>query len=139
MSWVETAKVAVEEIRKKRETTEAVHEAEELIRDCEKSEIGEIRSGHMDGSTRLYRDRGWVQIFSGYLNKSIYLVKDETVKVPDPTILKYTQQEVESLRDLNIDEIKTLCSAKEIFFGVITNKGTPWDRATAGTWRAKIN
>jgi len=119
MSWVETAKVAVEEIRKKRETTEAVHEAEELIRDCEKSEI---RSGHMDGSTRLYRDRGWVQIFSGYLNKSIYLVKDETVKVPDPTILKYTQQEVESLRDLNIDEIKTLCSAKEIFFGVITKQ-----------------
>ena len=122
MSWVETAKVAVEEIRKKRETTEAVHEAEELIRDCEKSEIGEIRSGHMDDSTRLYRDRGWVQIFSGYLNKSIYLVKDETVKVPDPTILKYTQQEVESLRDLNIDEIKTLCSAKEIFFGVITKQ-----------------
>ena len=70
MSWVETAKVAVKEIRKKRETTEAVHEAEELIRDCEKSEIGEIRSGHMDDSTRLYRDRGWVQIFSGYLNKS---------------------------------------------------------------------
>ena len=120
MSWVETAKVAVEEIRKKRETTEAVHEAEELIRDCEKSEIGEIRSGHMDDSTRLYRDRGWVQIFSGYLNKSIYLVKDETVKVPDPTILKYTQHEIEALKDFSWDEIKTLCSAKEIFSGAIS-------------------
>ena len=117
MSWVETAKVAVKEIRKKRETTEAVHEAEELIRDCEKSEI---RSGHMDDSTRLYRDRGWVQIFSGYLNKSIYLVKDETVKVPDPTILKYTQHEIEALKDFSWDEIKTLCSAKEIFSGAIS-------------------
>ena len=76
----------------------------------------------MDDSTRLYRDRGWVQIFSGYLNQSVYLVKDETVEVPDPSILKYTQDEIEALRDLSIDELKTLCSAKEIFFGAITKQ-----------------
>ena len=115
MSWVETARNAVEEIKRNREN-------EDLVEDLIKSALSEKTTGSTTEVSHIYKKQGWIKIFSGYLNKSIYLVKDETVKVPDPTILKYTQQEVESLRDLSIDEIKTLCSAKEIFFGVITKQ-----------------
>ena len=115
MSWVETARNAVEEIKRNREN-------EDLVEDFVKSAISEKMTDSTTEASHIYKKQGWVRIFSGYLNKSIYLVKDETVKVPDPSILKYTQHEVESLRDLSIDELKTLCSAKEIFFGAITKQ-----------------
>ncbi len=78
------------------------------------------RSIHIEEATRLYQKRGWVQIFSGYLNQSIYLVKNKSTRVPDPSIIKYSQEEIESLNGLTLDEIKTLCSAKEIFSGAIS-------------------
>jgi len=115
MSWVETARNAVEEIKRNREN-------EDLVEDFVKSAISEKMTDSTTEASHIYKKQGWIRIFSGYLNKSIYLVKDETVKVPDPSILKYTQHEVESLRDLSIDELKTLCSAKEIFFGAITKQ-----------------
>ena len=115
MSWVETARNAVEEIKRNREN-------EDLVEDFVKSAISEKMTGSITEASHIYKKQGWVRIFSGYLNKSIYLVKDETVKVPDPSILKYTQHEIEALRDLSIDELKTLCYAKEIFFGAITKQ-----------------
>ena len=77
------------------------------------------RSIHIEEATRLYQKRGWIQIFSGYLNQSIYLVKNKSTRVPDPSIIKYSQEEIESLNGLTLDEIKTLHEAKMIFKGEI--------------------
>ena len=77
------------------------------------------RSIHITEATRLYQKRGWIQIFSGYLNQSIYLVKNKSTRVPDPSIIKYSQEEIESLNDLTLDELKTLHEAKQLFKGTI--------------------
>ncbi len=121
MSWIETARITTKEIKEKREVTLVVHEAEALAQtiDCEKSELSEKRSIHIEEATRLYQKRGWIQIFSGYLNQSIYLVKNKSTRVPDPSIIKYSQEEIESLNDLTLDEIKTLHEAKQLFKGTI--------------------
>ena len=75
MSWIETARITTKEIKEKREGTLVVQEAEALAQtiDCEKSELSEKRSIHIEEATRLYQKRGWIQIFSGYLNQSIFL------------------------------------------------------------------
>ena len=121
MSWIETARITTKEIKEKREGTLVVQEAEALAQtiDCEKSELSEKRSIHIEEATRLYQKRGWIQIFSGYLNQSIYLVKNKSTRVPDPSIIKYSQEEIESLNDLTLDEIKTLHEAKQLFKGTI--------------------
>ena len=77
------------------------------------------RSIHIEEATRLYQKRGWIQIFSGYLNQSVYLVKNKSTRVPDPSIPKYTKEETEALRGLTLDELKTLHEAKVIFKGEI--------------------
>jgi len=74
---------------------------------------------HLEEAARLYQERGWLQIFSAHLNQSIYLIRDQAVKVPDPSIPRYTQEETEALRDLTLDELKTLHEAKLIFNGTI--------------------
>ena len=121
MSWIETARITTKEIKEKREGTLVVQEAEALAQtiDCEKSELSEKRSIHITEATRLYQKRGWVQIFSGYLNQSIYLVKNKSTKIPDPSIPRYTKEETEALRGLTLDELKTLHEAKVIFKGEI--------------------
>ncbi len=121
MSWIETARITTKEIKEKREGTLVVQEAEALAQtiDCEKSELSEKRSIHITEATRLYQKRGWVQIFSGYLNQSIYLVKNKSIKIPDPSIPRYTKEETEALRGLTLDELKTLHEAKVIFKGEI--------------------
>ena len=74
---------------------------------------------HLEEAVYLYRERGWFQIFSGYLNQSVYLVKNKSIKVPDPSIPRYTKEETEALRGLTLDELKTLHEAKVIFKGEI--------------------
>ena len=121
MSWIETARITTKEIKEKREGTLVVQAAEALAQtiDCEKSELSEKRSIHITEATRLYQKRGWVQIFSGYLNQSVYLVKNKSIKIPDPLIPRYTKEETEALRGLTLDELKTLHEAKMIFKGEI--------------------
>mgnify|MGYP004006795729 CR=1 FL=1 len=77
------------------------------------------RGKSIQEATRLYRKRGWVQIFSGHLNQSIYLVRNKWVIVPDPALSKYTQDEIESLKGLSWEEAQTLHKAKVIFKGEI--------------------
>jgi len=124
MGWVETARLTVEEIKKKREVTMAVIEAEELVHvaDCERSELSEKRSAHINEAIRLFRGKGWVKIFSGYLDCSIYLTRNKFIKVPDPSLSKYTQAEVKALKSLSLDELKTLHKAKVLFGGTIHEK-----------------
>ena len=117
MNWIETARITTKEIKEKREVTLVVHEAEALAQtiDCEKSELSEKRSIHIEEATRLYQKQGLVQIFSGYLNQSVYLVKNKLIRVPDLSIPRYTKKETEALRGLTLDELKTLHEAKVIF------------------------
>jgi hypothetical protein len=77
------------------------------------------RGKSIQEATRLYRKRGWVQIFSGHLNQSIYLVKNNRVKVPDLTLSKYTRNEIEALKGLSWEETRTLHEAKILFNGEI--------------------
>ena len=77
------------------------------------------RGKSIQEATRLYRKRGWVQIFSGHLNQSIYLVRNKWVIVPDPALSKYTQDEIESLKGLSWEEAQTLHKAKVLFNGEI--------------------
>jgi len=121
MGWIETARITTKEIKEKREGTLVVQEAGALAQtiDCEKSELSEKRSIHIEEATRLYQKRGWIQIFSGYLNQSVYFVKNKLTRVPDPSIPKYTKEETEALRGLTLDELKTLHEAKVIFKGEI--------------------
>ena len=123
MSWIETARITTKEIKEKREGTLVVQEAEALAQtiDCEKSELSEKRSIHIEEATRLYQKRGWIQIFSGYLNQSIYLVKNKATRVPDPSFPRYTKEETEALRGLALDELKTLHEAKQLFKGTIND------------------
>jgi hypothetical protein len=55
---------------------------------------------HIEEAVRLYRERGWVQIRSTYLNESIYLVKHKSTQIPDPSLPKYAQTEVDTLREV---------------------------------------
>ena len=74
---------------------------------------------HLEEAVHLYQKRGWIQIFSGYLNQSVSLVKNKSTRVPDLSIPKYTKEETEALRGLTLDELKTLHEAKVIFKGEI--------------------
>ena len=80
------------------------------------------RGKSIDEAAKLFKERGWIQIFSCHLNQSIYLVKNDQVKVPDPSITKYTQVEIEALKGLNLEELMTLHEAKRIFEGAIHEK-----------------
>jgi hypothetical protein len=75
---------------------------------------------HLDEATRFFNKRGWIQIFSGYLNTNLYLVRNNQIKIPDPSLHKYTEKEVMKLHGLTLDELKTLHEAKVIFKGTIS-------------------
>ena len=70
-------------------------------------------------AAELFRKRGWIQIWSGYLKEHIYLVRGEKVKVPDKTVSKYTQIEIEALVNLSFEEMQTLHEAKCLLQGTI--------------------
>jgi hypothetical protein len=71
---------------------------------------------------KLYKNQGWIEIFSGYLNAKIYLIKHSQVKIPNDSIPTYLESEVEALSSLTKDELSTLHDAKCIFQGVISNE-----------------
>ena len=85
----------------------------------ERNELNERTALKLEEIVCRYRDRGWIQIYSGYLNRSVYFVKNKSTRVPDPSIPRYTKEETEALRGLTLDELKTLHDAKVIFNGEI--------------------
>jgi hypothetical protein len=84
---------------------------------CEKVVAGPIDKVK---ATELYKTRGWIEIFSTLLDTKIYLVRDDKVKTPDTGILRYAQSELDDLRDLSLEERKSMHEAKKIFGGVIS-------------------
>jgi hypothetical protein len=127
MSYIETARRIRVEIKKKREESKSsLHNFSISAKDglnskpsYEKNEFNEINPIYLEEATRLFQKRGWVQIWSGYLKQSIYLVKDKKIIVPDLTLSRYTQDEIESLKGLSWEETQTLHKAKVLFKGEI--------------------
>lgn len=78
-----------------------------------------VKTLRNDQAIEDYRKNGFIKIFSCFLNQSIYLVRNKSVSVPDPSIPRYTKEETEALRGLTLDELKTLHEAKVIFKGEI--------------------
>ena len=74
----------------------------------------------VEEAAHLYRERGWVMIYSTLLDTNIYLVRDDKVKTPDTGILRYAQSELDDLRGLSTDELKMMHEAKKAFGGVIS-------------------
>ena len=81
-----------------------------------------IKSSHLsvEEATKLFKERGWIQIWAEYLNQHIYLVREEEIEVPDGKIPRYILSEVNDLCGLTLDEIKILHEAKKAFGGVIS-------------------
>jgi len=127
MSYIETARRIRVEIEKKREESKSsLHNFSISAKDglnskpsYEKNEFNEIKPIHLEEATRLFQKRGWVQIWSGYLKQSIYLVKDKKIIVPDLTLSRYTQNEIDALKGLSWEETQTLHEAKILFNGEI--------------------
>ena len=68
-----------------------------------------------------YKRKGFIKIFSAYLGQSIYLAKDKRVakNLPDKELPIYLEDELKALKDLSLDELRTLHEAKMIFTGKI--------------------
>ena len=130
MNYIETARLIRAEIDKKREESKGflqnisipVKEGSNSKPSYEINELNEINPIHLEEATRLYRKRGWVQVYSTYLKANIYLVRNKAIHVPDPSILRYAEAEIDALRDLSLEELKTLHEAKIIFKGVINER-----------------
>jgi hypothetical protein len=65
-------------------------------------------------NAREYKQRGWVEIYSKFINKKFYLVKNLEVKVPDDSLLRVTQRGLQTLGGLKFNEIQQLFLAAEI-------------------------
>ena len=121
MNYIQTARRVKEEIERKR-LDDLVPIKESPDSPYEFNEFNEINSGmaiQREKAVRLYRERGWIQIYSTYIKTSFFLVKDNSVEVPDRNIAKLTQAELESLKGLSRDELLTMHEAKVIFGGAI--------------------
>lgn len=117
----ESAQEVFNEVTSIRMNDHAMPESE-AMRESYKTPFGEERrQARIEEASKLYRERGWVQIYSGYLGASIYLVKNESVLTPDPAIKRYTENEVMALAGLNPDEVRTMHDAKVIYKGTICN------------------
>ena len=65
-------------------------------------------------NAREYKQNGWVEIYSKFINKKFYLVKNLEVKVPDDRLLRVTQRGLQTLGGLKFNEIQQLFQAAEI-------------------------
>ena len=68
-----------------------------------------------------YKRYGYIKIFSTLLNKPVYLAKDEQAvkRVPDQSLLVFTEDELKCLQGLGSDEAKVLMEGKIVFGGSI--------------------
>ena len=81
-----------------------------------------LRALDISQAVENFKRDGFIQIFSAYLGESIYLVRDEKAasEVPNKELPIYFVCELAPLRDLNLDELRTMHEVKKIFGGVIS-------------------
>ena len=65
-------------------------------------------------NAREYKQRGWVEIYSKFMKKKFYLVRNLEVKVPDDSLLRVTQRGLQTLGGLKSNEIQELFLVAEI-------------------------
>jgi len=122
VNYIQTARRVKEEIDRKR-LEDLVPVKESTDSPYEINEFNEINPGRViqrEEAVRLYRERGWIKIYSAFIKTSFYLVRDNSVEVPDRNIAKLTPAELESLKGLSREELLTMHEAKMIFGGFIT-------------------
>ena len=85
----------------------------------------------MQLNAKEYKQRGWVEIYSKFINKKFYLVRNLEVKVPDDSLLRVTQRGLQTLGGLKFNEIQQLFLAAEI----LCNNGYDAELETAGKQR----
>ena len=88
----------------------------------ERNELNEKTGVKFDEAVLRFREQRCIQIYSKYLNESFYLVRHKLMKVPDSSLPKYTQAEIESLKSLTVEELQTMHEAKKLFGGTVHEK-----------------
>jgi len=79
------------------------------------------RAKSIEEATRLFKKRGWIQIFSGHLQENFYLIRHERIKTPSLDYPRYTLKEIQAVAGLSIEELQTMHEAKQIFSGAISH------------------
>ena len=85
----------------------------------ERNELNERTALKLEEIVCRYRELGWIQIYSTRLNENIYFLRHKSNKVPDNSLSKYTQAEVESLKDSTLEELQFMQKAKQTYGGTI--------------------
>jgi hypothetical protein len=129
MNYLDTSKRIRNEIETKKrlsglfKESSTLHESNYFLSlTYERNELNERNALKLEEIVCRYRERGWIQIYSTRLNVNIYFLRHKSIKVPDSSLPKYTKAEVDALRGLSLDELKTLHEAKIIFGGNIHEK-----------------
>jgi len=93
---------------------QAREEASQLV-------LRNLRTLQIQQAAKEYRNQGWVQIYSGVLERSVYLVKDDRAAkcIPDKAIPVYLESDIESVKNLDPEVAKVLLEARLIFNGPI--------------------
>ena len=58
---------------------------------------GKYRTPDAEESAHLLRTQGYVLIYSCYLRKPVYLIRNQRVRVPNPNIQKFNESEIKAL------------------------------------------
>lgn len=80
-----------------------------------------VKALQINRAAEEYRQKGFLKIYSCYLDQEIYLAKNKKAaeKIPNKKLSVYLEDEMKALGGLSIEELKTLHAAKRIFGGMI--------------------
>ena len=126
MNYLDTSKRIRNEIETKKRLSGSFKESSTLNErnsflslPYERNELNERTALKLEEIVCRYRELGWIQIYSTRLNENIYFLRHKSNKVPDNSLSKYTQAEVESLKDSTLEELQLMQKAKKTYGGTI--------------------
>ena len=126
MNYLDTSKRIRNEIETKKRLSGSFKESSTLDESnsflslpYERNELNERTALKLEEIVCRYRELGWIQIYSTRLNENIYFLRHKSNKVPDNSLSKYTQAEVESLKDSTLEELQFMQKAKQTYGGTI--------------------
>ncbi len=126
MNYLDTSKRIRNEIETKKRLSGSFKESSTLDESnsflslpYERNELNERTALKLEEIVCRYRELGWIQIYSTRLNENIYFLRHKSNKVPDNSLSKYTQAEVESLKDSTLEELQFMQEAKQTYGGTI--------------------
>jgi len=67
-------------------------------------------------ANRLNKE-GYVEVFSALLLETFYIIRNQAVKTPDPSLVRYSLQEIQALKGLSKEELRYMHFAKKEFEG----------------------